>query len=190
MSDATINVLNVAKARPADDPWAPYLNANEEILWEGKPVPGFVVIKERLWQSLTGLFLLFIASFWIAASLQGTWAMKAIAVVLFGAAFYQLFGHWLWDRAKRDRTVYAHSAERCFIAINLFGRRLKSYPITREMEIDLKDDAIPSVYFSEEVYRRPSSRSGKMFTLPVGFERIKDGREVYRRLLDLQKSKS
>ena len=189
----------IAKADADPHPaWRPFLAAGERILWEGRPVPGFKFSRSALMKSGFGLFFLLFSLFWMAmafgitsVSPEGSDDPIGSIFPLFGLPFvvvggYLTFGHFLWDKWKRDKTNYALSDRRAFIATDLLGKSLKSYPIEPQTVLTFEPAAPPSVYFAEKTRR---TKNGS-YTVPIGFERIDEGEDVYRLLLAIQERAS
>jgi hypothetical protein len=94
-----------------------------------------------------------------------------------------------WSAYVRRNSHYSLTDRRAFIASDLLllGRRLKSYPITRDTPLELVDGTLSNLYFAS---KSRSGKNGSTHTTPVGFERISDGREVYRMMRDIQSRSS
>ena len=187
----TSQTVRRAVARPRnlshDNPWAPYLAPGDTILWEGTPEPGFHVTGARIAQSVFGAVFLAVAIFITSQifSAGGFFWMASVPFIL--AGLYLSIGNWFWERAKLASTIYAYSERNCFIASRFGARTIRSYPIARTTEIILQDDAIPSVLFAKQTHRIKQRESVDVGFSRIGFVRIREGREIYRHLLQLQK---
>ena len=168
--------------------WRPFLATGEKIVWEGRPVPGFKVSKTSLLKSGFGVFFLLFSIFWVASAAgmgsgrggSGFFPLFGLPFVAVGA--YLTFGHFYWEKWKRSHTTYALSDRRAFIATDLFGKSLDSYPIEPDTVLTFEPGFPPTVYFAEK-HRRTKNGS---YTVPIGFERIDEGETVYRLLLTIQ----
>lgn len=181
----------IAKADAEPHPaWRPFLSSGEKVLWEGRPVPGFKFSKYAIGKSAVGAIFFLFAIFWMVMAFGitsggptpswGFFPLFGLPFALVGA--YLTFGHFFWDKWKRDKSNYALSDRRAFIATDLFGKSLKSYPIDRDTVLTFEPGSPPSVYFAEKTKR---TKNGS-YTIPIGFERIDEGEAVYRLLLAMQ----
>ncbi|MCG3269358.1 aspartate carbamoyltransferase catalytic subunit [Yoonia sp. I 8.24] len=165
--------------------WDGILDTDEEILWQGRPNPGFAFRPSMIFTTLFGLAFAAFALFWMvmAASAGGYFWMFgllhfAVGVgIIAGAVFFPSF--------KRRRTWYTLTNRRAFIATELpmLGKKLKSYPVTPDTPIEFRDDPIPSVMLASETKRGKNST----YTVPIGFELIHDARKVLTLLRSVQK---
>ena len=165
-------------------------DSGETILWEGSPAPGFHVTGARIAQSVFGAVFFAVAIFITSKIFAAGGFFWIIGVPFILAGLYQSIGHWFWERAKLASTVYAYSANHCFIASRAGSRTIRSYPITRTTEIILQDDAIPSVLFAKQTHQIKNRELVEVGFSRIGFLRIQNGREVYRHLLQLQKERA
>ena len=80
----------------------------------------------------------------------------------------------------------ARGAKRAFIATDMpiRGRSLKSYPIDEDTVLDFIDGDLATIHFATE---RKRGKNGT-YTVNIGFERIENGREVYKKFRDVQRS--
>lgn len=171
-----------ATAKP--NPWAPYLARGEKILWEGHPVPGVVLSSNRLMTSAFGLVFFAFAVFWMAkAGFPSLFSLFGILFVIVG--INMAVGRWIREYLQSFRTTYAISNQNCFVATDFFGRRLKTYPLEQIRGVELWDNPVPSVIFAEEIER---DSDGDKHSRQIGFFRIREGHEVFRRLREITKS--
>lgn len=173
---------------PASAPrgWEGLLEPGEEILWQGRPLPGldpndFTPAKTLFGLAFTGFALFWTGmAWWITGQLDAPLLFRLFP--LFGLPFIlvglQLLGGGaLWRAYVRRYTWYTLSSRRAFIAtaVPWLRRRLKSYPITPDTRI-LHDGETPgNVTFGYE----PGAEHGTPRT-PVGFIRIEDPIPVLR----------
>lgn len=187
---------------PADPPpegWDGILQPGEQILWQGRPVPGIN------WQALDygrivfGLVFGGFAAFWIlAAALTGAGTLPGIIFPWFGLPFLavglKMVGEQLWLNQRRLRgTHYTLTTQAAFIATDIRGRRnLQRYPLKAGLPVSLEDGDTGNLWFDErrEDYtaRRTTSpghrrRSHTYISREkIGFERIENPRAVWHQL--------
>ncbi len=185
--------------------WAVYFDPDETLLWDGAPGRGIKLELHMLGQSAFGLIFFGFALFWIimATNIVGAGG-PAQLFPLFGLPFlaigaWFLFGHILWDAYLRSKTRYALSNKRAFIARQVFGRRLKSYPIDPDTELDYRPGEPATIYFAKRmVKRRVGARSGSSSStglsryrmVPIGFRYIPDGDKVYQLMRRAQRGEA
>ena len=112
-------------SRPALD-WHVHLNAGEDILWQGRPVPG-VSLRPGAWARLgMAVFFLVNAQLWQAAN-----GMVAVAL---GAGALWLIWETLGRALMTARRRYALTNRRALILVPraFGGQHLKSYPLGPE----------------------------------------------------------
>lgn len=168
------------------DEWQGILDQDEHILWQGRPDPTLVFTFANIGALVFGLIFAGFALFWMimAASAPGFFWM--FGLIHFSVGIGMACGSVLWGPWRRRHTWYTLTTKRAFIAtdIPLKGRRLKSYPITPQMPLDLRKGTFSTLNFAHEM-KRTKNGSRKV---PVGFERIPDGAEVLVLMRDVQKS--
>ncbi|MGI9395639.1 MAG: aspartate carbamoyltransferase catalytic subunit [Boseongicola sp.] len=164
--------------------WEGILDEDERILWQGRPDGHIALIASHYPLMAFGTIFAGFALFWmIMAGLSGGYFwMFGLIHFLIGAAL--VVGPPLFSAFRRRRTWYTLTDRRAFIATDLplTGRNFKSYPIDEDARLDFVDGDPSSVHFAEAV-RRGKNRT---YRIPVGFERIEDGREVYRLIRKVQ----
>ncbi len=162
--------------------WEGLLDDDENIVWQGQPDGKFRLRGKNIVISVFGLFFLVFSLFWtvMAASAGQMPVGMRLLFPLFGLPFvlvglYLVVGiHW-FDALGRRKTHYTLTNKRAFIATQMFGKRLKSYPIDEDTVLDLRPGPPDSLFFAEEVRRRKNGT----FRVPVGFELIPNGHAVY-----------
>ncbi|WP_323769434.1 aspartate carbamoyltransferase catalytic subunit [Antarctobacter sp.] len=170
---------------PAQSGWDGLLDPGEEILWQGRPDDA---IRLRVGDYIMiGFGIVFggFALVWMAlASLAGGFLW------MFGLLHFSVgAGVMLWPLLGRPyirrHTWYTLTGKRAFIAtdVPVRGKTLKSYPISADSPLTLKDGDPGSVLFAYEKHR---TKNGYRET-HVGFEYITDAREVYGLLRDIQR---
>lgn len=172
--------------------WAPYLDPDETLLWDGAPVPGLRFRITDLAKSVFGAFFFGFAIFWMwGASGFGKFDAPGPFMLfpLFGLPFvavggYLMFGHYFWSAWVRGRTRYALTDRRAFIAKRGLRRSLKSYPIHADTQIDYEPGPEATIWLAQETRR---GNKGRSYTVKKGFEFIADGDAVYRIVRDIQR---
>jgi len=166
------------------DQWAGILDRDENIIWQGRPDGGFAVKIPNILMAIFGLFFAGFALFWMAIAFKANGWFWMFGLLHFsvglGLVLYALF----WPTYKRRHSWYTLTNRRALIAakVPLKGKSLKSYPITTNSSLELIDGELASVNFAEEI---KSGKNGS-YTVPIGFERLTDGREVYRLMRKIQ----
>jgi hypothetical protein len=162
------------------DPWQGLLEPGERILWQGRPDahPDWRMLSVQ--RTVLGAVFAIVALIWIvqASTLAGGGGLVTlIGLPFLGLGLYQLGGHVLWDAFRRARTWYTLTDRRAFIATDLplRGKRLQSYPITRDTLLSFDDAPLASIGFAFAPV--PLKRTTRLRM--IGFERIADGRAVY-----------
>jgi hypothetical protein len=166
------------------DQWADILDPNEKILWQGRPDGGFALKVSNIFTALFGLVFAGFALFWMTMASQAGGKFWMFGILHFSVGFGLVLHALFWSTFKRRNSWYTLTDRRAFIAVNipLRGKSLKSYPITASSSLELIDGALTSVNFAEEIKRGKN----KSYTVPIGFERLTDGREVYRLMRKIQ----
>ncbi len=172
--------------------WAPYLDPDERLLWEGTPRAGLRFKASDAFLSFFGAVFFGFSAFWIAMAgwLSGDDGAMGILFPLFGLPFllvgaYLMAGRFFWDSYARSRTRYALTSKRGIIAKEALGRSLKSYPIRDDTEIDYQPGPEAIIYFGKQVRR---GKNGTYVT-NHGFEYIQGGDEVYRLIRAVQQNR-
>jgi len=165
--------------------WDGILDDGETILWQGRPD---ATVRFRAIHLVTLAFGLFFSGFavvWMVMASRAGGYFWMFGLLHFFAGLGVAFGPIYGSAWRRRHTWYTLTDRRAFIATDIpfRGRKLTSWPIGGLSQLDYRDDDLPSVYFAHEM-----RRSGKRGYLrhDIGFERIADGREVYRLLRDIQ----
>ena len=166
--------------------WDGILDEGEDIIWQGRPDAKLVFKPENIVMFLFGLAFAGFALFWmVMASMAGGffWMFGLIHFsVGIGIFAKSIFG----DTFERRKTWYTLTDRRAFIATDMpiRGRSLKSYPIDEDTVLDFIDGDLATIHFATE---RKRGKNGT-YTVNIGFERIENGREVYKKFRDVQRS--
>jgi hypothetical protein len=176
--------------------WQSFLDADERLIWVGRPNSGLKLSKAGLVKSASGLPL-------FALALIGTWLVSGpmrpedgtapsdftrhlplIAVLFLAVAAYQMFAHYFLDAFRRGCQLYGLTNRRALIVSRLFSDSVKSVPIDRTTVLDYQPHANreASIFFAYETRRREDDT----VTLPIGFEHVADGAELYRLMRQVQ----
>lgn len=178
------------------DPWDGILDDGESILWQGRPTPGWRPTTPRLVKIPFGLFFSGFAVFWMLKAFEMTGGVTGDApggilkffwlagLPFFFAGLGIIAGATVWPPYLHKYTWYTLTNQRAIIATHVpfTNRRLKSYPITADSPLELEEGAFQTIIFARET--RPGK--SKPYTVDIGFERITDGRDVYRKMRDIQ----
>ncbi|MEM7744480.1 MAG: aspartate carbamoyltransferase catalytic subunit [Pseudomonadota bacterium] len=176
--------------------WAPYLDPDERLLWEGAPLPGIRFRASDIPKSLFGSFFGGFALFWIYmastiggnASGHGPTGVIANLFPLFGLPFlavggYMAFERFFWEAYVRTKTRYALTDKRGFVAKSALGRKLESWPITPDTQLEYQPGEAATLFFAQEEKR---GNKGRRYTVKRGFEYIANGEEIYRLMRQVQ----
>ena len=166
--------------------WEGILDADEEIVWQGRPDSRIVWKAKNIVLVAFGLTFAIFALFWmvLAASAGGYFWMFGLIHFVVGISLGT--GAVFFDAFKRKRSWYTLTNRRAFIALNLpiKGKSLKSYPINNDTVLEFIDHDPATVLFATERKRRKSST----YAVGVGFEQIENGRDVYAKFREVQKN--
>ncbi|MEM9196312.1 MAG: aspartate carbamoyltransferase catalytic subunit [Pseudomonadota bacterium] len=171
-------------AKDQSQGWASYLDEGEEILWQDRPDPGFHMTQEDYALAGFGLVFACFAAVWMFAAASSGSIFWVFGSIHFLVGLGLFVGGVYWNTYRRQHSWYALSSRRAFIATDLpwRGRRLKYWPITADSPIKLDFGPPDSVWFAIEMQRGRS----RMHEVPIGFERIPDGRAVVRLIRRVQ----
>ncbi len=164
--------------------WQDILDPGEQIIWQGRPDGAVVLRAKNIMLLVFGLIFAGFALFWmVLAANAGGWFWM-FGLIHFSVGVGIIWSAVYWSAYRRRRSWYTLTDRRAFIATDLpiRGKRLKSWPITPETSLELVEGPPATVNFATEVKRGEHST----YQVAVGFERIPDGKEVYRMLRDVQ----
>jgi hypothetical protein len=164
--------------------WEGILDETEQVLWQGRPDAKVILKISSLVGFVFGLFFAGLALFWMIAAAQGGGFFWMFGLLHFSVGVSIALGAVFWDAWRRRHSWYTLTDRRAFIATDmpLRGRSLKSYPFTRETVLDFDGGEPATIMFNHEMRR---GRRGP-YRVDVGFERIKNGAEVYRLMREIQ----
>ncbi|MBR9842626.1 MAG: aspartate carbamoyltransferase catalytic subunit [Rhodobacteraceae bacterium] len=167
------------------DPWAGILDEGETILWQGRPDGAVTFGVTNIMTALFGLAFAGFALFWMVMAAQVGGFFWMFGLIHFSVGLALAAGPIFWDAFRRRHSWYTLTNRRAFIATDLplKGRNLESYPLTAETPLSLVDGPPTTVYFAAGLRR---GHNGKKQHTKIGFERIDEGREVYRMMRQIQ----
>ncbi len=180
-----MDALHKGTTGPEDDGWQGVLDDDESILWQGRPDGRFVFKPLMLFTTTFGIVFSSIALFWMIGVSRGGSLFWVFGLLHFGAGLTLIFGGLFTASFVRQRTWYTLTDKRAFIAKNLpfLGRSIRSYPINSRTVIEYHDGRFSNVFFANEKH----SGTDGAHNVPIGFERITDGKSVLQLIRGIQK---
>jgi len=168
----------------AQDPWYGILDKDEQILWQGAPAPGVQLEWDSAFHPLFYAFFTGFSVFWMVMASAGGGFFWTFGLLFFAVGAYGLVGVHFWRAYERRFTHYTLTSKRAIIAKSVFGRRkLESYPIAANTPLEFEESGpIGNIFFAEEIRRGRNSN----YTVKIGFQRVKDPRDVYAKVRDVQ----
>lgn len=164
--------------------WEGILDEDEEIRWQGQPDGAFHLDMSQPVSIVLGLVLIMFTISSLSRGVMHQLLIGTITVLVFCLGFYNVVAVHFWKTHLRRRTQYALTNKRALITIQPFSKRmLKSYPITRDTLIQLQESDPVSIVFGYETNAGRNNRSGTK----IEFERIKNAKQVYTLIRDIQK---
>lgn len=165
--------------------WAGILDTDERILWQGRPDAAVVLRPGTIGACLFGLFFAGFALVWMILAAQAGGVFWMFGLLHFAVGLGICLGAVAWGPFRRRHTWYTLTDRRAFIATDLpvLGRSLKSYPITPETVLETDGGDPPTIWFHEEMRR---GRRGT-YRHRIGFERVRDGADLYAMIRNVQK---
>ncbi|PHQ99199.1 MAG: aspartate carbamoyltransferase catalytic subunit [Marinosulfonomonas sp.] len=157
--------------------WEGILDEGEDIRWQGRPDGGVAWKLSNIPAVLFGLAFSGFALFWMVMAASAGGGMWMFGMIHFAAGIGIGIGPVFWSAYRRRNTWYTLTNKRALIATNLpmRGRKLKSYPITKETPLEFSTGDPASITCATE---RRRSKNGS-YEVKIGFERIADGKQVY-----------
>ena len=181
-------MTDTATAPTTPSGWEGILDPGEAVLWQGRPDTKVTWKIHHFVSFLFGLAFAGFALFWMIMASQAGGAFWMFGLIHFFVGVGIAVGPPYWSAWKRRHTWYTLTDSRAFIATDLplKGRALKSYPITEATMLDYDSGEPASIHFAHE-YRSTKNGSRRV---PIGFERIEGGAEVYRMMRDIQRKEA
>jgi hypothetical protein len=169
----------------------PILNPGEKLLWAGVPKRG--ILLKRSDAILIPFSLLWggFAIVWetIAIMADTPWFFKLFGIPFVGVGLYLMVGRFFIDARKRARTIYALTNDR--VIIKTGQNSIKSLQIRTlpDISLDLKKDGSGSILFGvgDMMGLKMSGSNLQGTQLGTSLDFIYDARDVYNKILDLQK---
>ena len=167
------------------DPWKAYLDPGEEILWHGSPDGKIRLRARNLVISAFGIFFFGFSIFWtLGAANSGDLIFPLFGLPFMAVGFYLVFGTHFFDAHKRRHSYYTLTNKRAFIATNILTKKIKSYAVNAETDLEFQPGPPASIYFAKEM---KSGQNGS-YTVPVGFEYVADGDTLYKLFRQVQRA--
>ena len=166
------------------DHWEKLLDRDEKIIWQGRPDGEFSVEGISIVMIVFGIVFSIFAMFWMVMASQAGILFSLFGLPFVAAGIFLIANAVFGRTFRRRHSWYTLTNKRAFIATNfpVGGRRLKSYPITEENQLELVDGDFSSIYFAKETKRGQNGT----FETSIGFERLADGRDVYSLMWGMQ----
>ena len=178
------------------------LDSGERLLWAGRPKQGAILRGSDAFMIPFSLLWGGFAIFWEYMALKipsGKAGPVDIVFPLFGIPFvlvglYMIFGRFLYDSKKREKTFYGLTDQRAIIVTGLFSKGVKSLNLKTMSDVSLSEKAngFGTIVFGQEdqimsifVGRGLPGMGGS--TTPK-FELIEDAKQVYNELRAQQRS--
>lgn len=167
-----------------DTSWDGILDAHERIIWQGRPDATISLGPKNYVMVGFGAVFAGFALFWMIMAAGAGEFFWMFGLIHFAVGVGFIFAAIYKSSYMRKRTWYTLTNKRAFIAtvLPVKGKALKSYPITPETQLDFRDETPATIYFSQDTRR---GKNGT-YAVNIGFERIDDGRDVYKKLRKIQ----
>ena len=181
------------------------LDSGERLLWAGMPKQGTIFKSSDVFMIPFSLLWGGFAIFWeymalsMAPNAQNAPDGFALLFPLFGIPFvviglYMIFGRFIYDSKKREKTFYGLTDQRAIIVSGVFSKSVKSLNLKTMSDVSLseKTNGYGSIVFGQE-HQMMSMFMGGGFpgmggsTTPK-FELIENAKHVYKQLREHQKS--
>lgn len=165
--------------------WAGILDPGEEILWQGPPDPTFRLEYRSASDPIFALVFVGFSVFWMVQASAAGGVFWMFGLIFFAIGLHRLIGKYILKAYERRHTFYTLTNQRAFIARRSWtGKKtLDSYPLTADTTLKFEEGRFSSIYFSEQYHHTENGS----FKTQTGFERIENGREVYRKMRDVQR---
>lgn len=164
--------------------WDGILMPGETILWQGRPDDTLQFGVKQIGAALFGCAFAGFAAVWMALAATAGGYFWTFGLIHFSVGVAMIFGAFLYAPWRRRHTWYTLTNRRAFIATDmpLAGRKLKSWPIDSDSPLSLTPGDPATVTFAQEFRQSKNGTS----VVPIGFERIPDGGDVYRLITDIR----
>jgi len=181
------------------------LDSDERLLWAGMPKQGAIFKGTDVFMIPFSLLWGGFAIFWEYMALtmvpkaQNASDGFALIFPLFGIPFvviglYMIFGRFIYDSKKRQKTFYGLTDQRAIIVSGVFSKSVKSLNLKTISDVSLseKENGYGSIVFGQENQMMSLFMGGGFpgmgsSTTPK-FELIENAKHVYKQLRDHQKN--
>ena len=166
--------------------WENTLEEGEIILWQGRPAPGISFTPVQVFATFFGFIFTSFALSWMVTAAKAGGFFWAFGLIHFTIGLGVLLSPLLLPAYMRKKTWYTLSNRKAYIADMpiLGGKRLRSYPITKDTPIEIKTNAYTTIIFASP---QRSGKNNRSYTVPIGFERLTDGDTVRGLIRQIQK---
>ena len=185
----------------AKDKIKPELDDGEKLLWAGQPKQGTVFRGSDVFMIPFSLVWGGFAIFWEVMVLtipKENAGAVGIVFPLFGIPFvvvglYMIFGRFVYDSKKREKTYYGLTDQRAIIVSGIFGKNVKSLNLKSLSDVSLseKPDRSGTITFGQEnqmlAFFGGGSFPGMGGTTVPKFEFIQNAKKVYNQIREQQK---
>jgi hypothetical protein len=171
-----------------------HLDTNEKLIWTGQPKKGIVFRTADIFLIPFSLLWCGFAIFWVIMASQGSifFAMFGIPFVIIGLIF--VFGRFIIDAKQRENTYYGLTDDRIIIKSGVYKKTIKSLNVRTlsDIEYDEKSDGSGTINIGP---KNPMMIWGNGMNWWPGIKAtpsldlIKDVRNVYNKIIEIQKSK-
>lgn len=169
-----------------DTGWTPYLDPDEEILWQGKPAQSVIFTMTSPTRHLMGLFAIGFSVFWMTGAAQAGGSYWMFGLILFLVGLFEAVGIFFWRAFAARSTWYTLTTRRAMIATDMpfLGRQLKTYRIAPTTPLSYLPGSPATIHFAQEERR---GSKGRRYMVDIGFERIAEGDKVFGLMRDVQR---
>lgn len=160
--------------------WEGILEPGETIVWQGRPDGALQIPLAGLGVAAFGVLFAGSALFWMVMAARSGGFFWMFGLIHFGAGVSLILGALLGPTLRRRRTWYTLTTQRAFVATALpfRPRSLRSWRIEANTPLRLIEDDLVSIRFGT-TYDGETRRM-------AAFERLHDGRAVYRLMRNVQ----
>ena len=171
-----------------------HLDTNEKLIWTGQPKKGIVFRTADIFLIPFSLLWCGFAIFWVIMASQGSifFAMFGIPFVIIGLIF--VFGRFIIDAKQRENTYYGLTDDRIIIKSGVYKKTIKSLNVRTlsDIEYDEKSDGSGTINIGPKnpmmIWGNGMNWWPGIKTTP-SLDLIKDVRNVYNKIIEIQKSK-
>lgn len=160
--------------------WNKVLPASETIIWAGQPEWGLTLNKELLGSIGIGVLVV------LFGAVQNT-NEDPFANIIMALGLAAILASIMHDGMRRLFTRYALSEQHVFEKTWFLGWRYRLAPIRMIALLEIGSETNPTLEFS---LSEPFDALGRKRVTAVRFYRVRDGKEIFERLLSLQKALS